>query len=143
MYDKVLVPMALDHGISDHTLAIARCLAGTSGQIVALHVYEAAQSSVAAYLDASVIQEGQARARALLTQRTEALDGVTAEMIVGHTYRSIIDYATQHGVDCIVLGSHKPGFSDYLLGSTAARVVRHAPCAVHVYRSAGPNQSST
>ena len=38
-------------------------------------------------------------------------------------------------IECIVMGSHKPGFSDYLLGSTAARVVRHAPCAVHVYRS--------
>ncbi|MBC7181761.1 MAG: universal stress protein, partial [Roseovarius sp.] len=24
--------------------------------------------------------------------------------------------------------------SDFLLGSTAARVVRHAPCAVHVLR---------
>ncbi len=43
--------------------------------------------------------------------------------------------AVAHAVDCIVIGSHKPGLSDYLLGSTAARVVRHAPCAVHVYRS--------
>ena len=37
--------------------------------------------------------------------------------------------------DCIVIGSHKPGLIDYLLGSTAARVVRHAPCAVHVLRN--------
>lgn len=58
-----------------------------------------------------------------------------AEIVKGHTYRTIIDYAGSNDVDYIVIGSHKPGLSDYLLGSTAARVVRHAPCAVHVIRS--------
>ena len=47
---------------------------------------------------------------------------------------SIIDFATSSGIDCIVIGSHRPGLSDYFLGSTASRVVRHAPCAVHVFR---------
>ncbi|THE47716.1 universal stress protein, partial [Citrobacter freundii] len=32
------------------------------------------------------------------------------------------------------LPSHKPGFSTYLLGSTAAAVVRHAKCPVLVVR---------
>ena len=135
MYKKILVPMALDHGVSKGTLEIANALTGGSGEIIALHVYEAPQGSVQAYVDDDVKQEGLARARAELQAKTEHLNGVKAEMVVGHTYRSIIDYASEHSVDCIVMGSHKPGFSDYLLGSTAARVVRHAPCAVHVYRS--------
>lgn len=134
MYSKILVPMALDHGLSEHTLKVAKALAGSTGQIIALHVHEAPQGSVAAYLDSDVVKEGIARSRAELAQKTKGLEGVTAELITGHTYRSIIDYAVANGVDCIVMGSHKPGFSDYLLGSTAARVVRHAPCAVHVYR---------
>ncbi|WP_299718193.1 universal stress protein [uncultured Tateyamaria sp.] len=135
MYQKILVPMALDHGVSKGTLEIAKALTDASGEIIALHVYEAPQGSVQAYVDNEVKQEGLARAKAELQAKTEHLNGVKAEMVVGHTYRSIIDYASEHSVDCIVMGSHKPGFSDYLLGSTAARVVRHAPCAVHVYRS--------
>ncbi|MCF2872427.1 universal stress protein [Octadecabacter sp. G9-8] len=135
MYKKILVPMALDHGVSPSTLDIARALTAGGGDVIALHVYEAPQGSVNAYLSEDAQKESVARARADLAAKTDHLEGVTAEMVIGHTYRSIIDYATDHGVDCIVMGSHKPGFSDYLLGSTAARVVRHAPCAVHVYRS--------
>ena len=36
--------------------------------------------------------------------------------------------------DAIVIASHRPDLSDYLLGSTAARVVRHAQCTVLVLR---------
>ena len=135
MYQKILVPMALDHGVSKGTLEIAKALSGGAGEIIALHVYEAAQGSVQAYVSDEAKQEGLARARVELQSKTEHLSGVKAEMVIGHTYRSIIDYAATHSIDCIVMGSHKPGLSDYLLGSTAARVVRHAPCAVHVYRS--------
>lgn len=135
MYEKILVPMALDHGVSPQTLDIAKALTGGTGEIIALHVYEAPQGSVQTYVDATARKEGLARAEAELMAKTADLPGVTAEMVVGHVYRSIVDYASDHGVDCIVMGSHKPGFSDFLLGSTAARVVRHAPCAVHVYRS--------
>lgn len=135
MYKKILVPMALDHGVSPDTLQIAQALTGGTGEIIALHVYEAPEGSVKAYVDEAIVKEAMAKAKATLASKTEHLDGVVAEMVVGHTYRSIIDYAAQHSVDCIVMGSHKPGFSDYLLGSTAARVVRHAPCAVHVHRT--------
>ena len=34
----------------------------------------------------------------------------------------------------IVIASHDPGLVDYLLGSVAARVVRHAHCSVLVTR---------
>ena len=135
MYRKILVPMALDHGVSARTLEIAKALSGGDGEIVALHVYEAPQGSVTAYLDESVVKEGFEKARNLMAQKLEGIEGVKAELIKGHTYRTIIDYAAAHAIDCIVIGSHKPGLSDYLLGSTAARVVRHAPCAVHVHRS--------
>lgn len=135
MYNKILVPMALDHDVSQHTLQVAKALAGATGKIIALHVHEAPQGSVAAYLDPEMVKEGLERARAALAKKTANIDGLTTELVTGHTYRTIIDYASANGVDCIVMGSHKPGFSDFLLGSTAARVVRHASCAVHVYRS--------
>ena len=61
-------------------------------------------------------------------------DDVNIEVVVGHPGRTITDYADENGIDCIVIASHQPGLQDYFLGSTAARVVRHAHCAVHVLR---------
>lgn len=136
MYKKVLVPLALDHGISQHTLEIARAMSDDGAEIVALHVYEMPQGSVSAYLDKAAVAEGFQRARLDLLKKVEGLEGVTAEIVKGHTARTIIDYASGNNVDCIVIGSHKPDLSDYFLGSTASRVVRHAPCAVHVHRRA-------
>lgn len=134
MYKKILVPMALDHGISPQTLEIARVLSGTRGEIIALHVYEAPQGAVSAYLDEEVVKAGYDSARARMQEKLAGIDGITPTLVKGHSARTIIDYAAQHGVDCIVIGSHKPGLKDFFLGSTAARVVRHAPCAVHVFR---------
>ena len=34
----------------------------------------------------------------------------------------------------IMIASHKPGMSDYFIGSTASRVVRHSPVSVLVSR---------
>lgn len=135
MYRKILVPMALDHGISAQTLEIARALSGGDGDIIALHVYEEPEGAARAYIDDALLAQGFERAQAAMAEKLKGLDGVQAELIKGHTYRSIIDFTAAHDIDCIVIGSHKPGLSDYLLGSTAARVVRHAPCAVHVHRS--------
>jgi nucleotide-binding universal stress UspA family protein len=47
---------------------------------------------------------------------------------------TILETAKEIGADLIVIASHRPGLQDYFLGSTAARVVRHAECAVLVDR---------
>ena len=136
MYRKILVPMALDHGVSPQTLEIARALCANGGEIIALHVHEAPQGSVTAYLDEAAVKAGFERAQSMLQDKVAGLEGVTPEIVTGHSARTIIDYAKAGGIDCIVIASHKPGLSDYFLGSTASRVVRHAACAVHVQRSA-------
>lgn len=134
MYVKILVPMALDHGISTQTLAIANALCSPGGEIIALHVHEEPQGSVSSFLDAETVKAGRDAAKAKLTEKLENVPNVEPVLVVGHSSRTIIDYASSNGVDCIVIGSHKPGLRDYFLGSTAARVVRHAGCAVHVHR---------
>lgn len=137
MYRKIIVPMALDHGIGPRALAVARRLLAEQGEIVALHVYEQPQGSVSAYLDEEVVRRGFESAREKLKERVAGAEGVTPVILKGHTSRTIVDYAAEAGAQCIVIGSHKPGLKDFLLGSTAARVVRHAPCAVHVVRETG------
>ena len=134
MYKKILVPMALTHNISPQMLRVAQALCDDGGEIIALHVYETPQGSVSAYLDEEGVKAGFEKARALLMEKVKDSPGIAAKIVKGHSARTIIDLAAENGADCIVMGSHKPGLSDYFLGSTAARVVRHAACAVHVTR---------
>lgn len=135
MYKNIVVPLALGHGLSEQTLAIARTLKAPDGKITALHSFEVPQGSISIYVDDKIIENGFKQAEALLKEKTAPHDDVTPKIMRGQAYRAIVDYAKTHGCDCIVIGSHKPGLSDYYLGSTAARVVRHAPCAVHVHRN--------
>jgi len=62
--------------------------------------------------------------------------GVAAQRIVaaGKIYQQILRVAKETQADLIVMGSHRPELSDYLLGPNAARVVRHADCSVMVVR---------
>ena len=52
----------------------------------------------------------------------------------GHSYKTILEVAKEKDVDLIIIASHRPGLQDYFLGSTAAKVVRHADCSVLVVR---------
>ena len=52
----------------------------------------------------------------------------------GSAYEEILDTAKDMDVSLIVMGAHRPGLSDYLLGPNAARVVRHARSSVYVVR---------
>ena len=69
-----------------------------------------------------------------------AADAVPAEIdaatgvAFGTVYEEILRAAERIGADLIVMGSHRPELKDYLLGSNAANVVRHARCSVLVVR---------
>ena len=127
--------MALNHGVSGESLAVARQLLSPGGEIIGLHVYEQPQGSVSTYLDEGTVraafEQAQSDLEACLTDHPD----VTPTLLKGHSGRTIVDHAAEVGADCIVIASHKPDLRDFFLGSTAARVVRHAPCAVHVTRT--------
>ncbi len=134
MYKKIIVALSLDHGIAALAIETARSLLAEGGEIIAVHVYEPPHSSVSTYLAEEDVKSAFQTAKENLAKRVGDTADVKAEMLQGHSGRAITDYAEKIGVDCIVVGSHKPGLQDYFLGSTASRVVRHAPCSVHVLR---------
>lgn len=134
MYKKIIVALALDHGISETALAKAKLLLDEGGEIIALHVYEAPSGMAGAYISADDIRRARNTAQQRLEERVRDVPEARAELITGHSGRVIADYAKEHAADCIIMGSHKPELADYLLGSTAARVVRHAHCSVIVLR---------
>jgi nucleotide-binding universal stress UspA family protein len=52
----------------------------------------------------------------------------------GGIYHELLEEATEWDADLIVVGSHRPVMSDYLLGSNAKTIVRHAHFSVLVVR---------
>ena len=53
----------------------------------------------------------------------------------GGIYVEILAEADNWGADLIVIGSHRPSMSTYLIGSNAKTIVRHAKCSVLVIRT--------
>ncbi len=135
MYKNILVPVALDHD-RDVTaaLGVAKALVSDGGTITALTVVETVPAYVLAEIPENTIAQNANDAVTALKEKIGSADGVKTVAVSGHSARTILDYAEGHDADCIVIASHRPGLQDYFLGSTAARVVRHAPCAVHVVR---------
>ena len=73
---------------------------------------------------------------AVLIRRVNASD-LQPNILVTHgasIYAEILAVAEEAEADLIVVGSHRPAMKDYLLGTNAARIVRHARCSVLVAR---------
>ncbi len=58
-----------------------------------------------------------------------------AEARIGTPWQVICDAAKDTKADVVVIGTHGYGALDRLIGTTAARVVNHAPCSVMVVRN--------
>lgn len=134
MYKNILVPIDLSHPEpGEKTLKIAREIGGKDARITALTVLYEIPRFAASQLPEGTLKTNLANSSSQLQALGEPV-GAAAEVRYGHTYTTILEYAQEVGADLIVVASHRPGFQDYLLGSTAARVVRHAQCAVLVDR---------
>ena len=135
MYKHILVPVLFDeHRDTQASYLAARALADDDAKFTVVHVMEAIPSYAIAEIPSEVLANTRGEVEKALVQSASALPGAVPMLISGHAGRAIVDYADENGVDCIVLASHRPGFEDLFLGSTAARVVRHAKCSVHVIR---------
>ena len=77
---------------------------------------------------------------AAMIRRVDAAD-LNPNILVVHgasIYAEILAVAEEVGADLIVVGSHRPAMKDYLLGTNASRIVRHANCSVLVAREKVP-----
>lgn len=134
MYKTILVPIDLSHPEpARKTLKIARAIGGADARIALLHVLPETPPFVASELPEGTLARNLERALAEL-EAVGKDSGAEAEVRHGHAPTAILEYAEEIGADLIIVGSHRPGFQDYFLGSTASRVVRHAQCAVLVDR---------
>lgn len=141
---NILVPTDFGRAATA-ALTYARDLARQYG--AALHVmYVADDMTLRFVLDSTPMflpqvqkeleEEGRTRLAALLSLEDRARLGARAFVCTSISPSSaIVDYARQHEIDLIVMGTHGRGaVSHMLMGSVAERVVRTSPCPVLTMR---------
>jgi len=135
MYKNILLPVVFDEGHDTQAAFLAaKALANDGAKFTVLHVIEDIPAYAASQIPGNVLAATRGAVESAVRQLSAGLEGAEPVIANGHPGRSITDYADNHGIDCIVMASHRPGLQDYFLGSTADRVVRHAKCSVHVIR---------
>ena len=141
MFKTILVPVDLGEESSWRKALPAAVLHARSegGNLVLMTVVpDFGENIVESYFPADFADKAMAKAGADLEAfRAAHVPGdVPSKAMVrtGNIYHEIITAAGEIGADLIVMASHRPALSDYLLGPNAARVVRHARCSVLVVR---------
>lgn len=135
MYKNILIPVVFGDGHDTQaSFMAAKALADAGANFTILHVMETMPGHLAGQIPESALENTHKEITKGLKEMAGGLPNSKPVLITGHAGRTITDYAEQNDVDCIVMASHRPGLVNYLLGSTADRVVRHAACSVHVIR---------
>lgn len=135
MFNKILIPVALDHEkLIVPKLAKARELLKPGGTITLLTVLERVPGFVAEFV--TVKPENHLTKAILDRLRTVAADdaSIDCEVAVGKPGIEIVSFASAHDHDLILMGSRSPDAVDYALGSTTSRVVRRSTVSVLVLR---------
>lgn len=138
MYKNVLVPVDLAHKEqAGSMIQAARIASSEGGKLTLLYVMPEIPATLGLQLPAGSAERAKADAEQQLQEIAQS-NGVTESTNivtdVGRPHHRILEMADDAKIDLIVMASHRPGLSDYLLGSVAASVVRHAKCSVHVMR---------
>jgi nucleotide-binding universal stress UspA family protein len=140
MFKNILVAVDLEHDSDlDNLLRIASEIATIqNAKVNLLHVISAAPAVVSQFLPESyetMASEKVEQDLTALAAKVDLAEGTaTISVRFGSVYQEILAYADKIGADLIIVASHKPNVGDYLLGTTASRIVRHAPCSALVVR---------
>jgi nucleotide-binding universal stress UspA family protein len=110
----------------------------SGGELRLVNVQPLLPATFMEYVPADFDEEQEGRARAALaavaTEIALPKDRLSQVVVSGGVYHELLREATEWRADLIVVGSHRPVMSDYLLGSNAKTIVRHAQCSVLVVR---------
>ncbi|MEM1288210.1 MAG: universal stress protein [Pseudomonadota bacterium] len=140
MYDHLLVPVDLGNAdASEKALRSASQIARDyDATLHIMTVVPTLDSFASTFFPEGHSSAMYASAQEALHAYTDAAElvGIAVQHVVaqGAIYDQILSIAEKVDADLIVMASHRPELSDYLLGPNAAKVVRHARCSVMVVR---------
>ncbi len=137
MYNTIMIPIDIAH-VEKAKIMIeaAKIQASKDAKIIMLTVIDAIPGWAASF-----VPDNDALSKPLQAAQDELASIASANSIeadiqvrTGHSYNTILEVAKETKTDLIIVASHHPGYGDYVLGSTATKVVRHAKCSVFVIR---------
>ena len=140
MTDKILVSLDVAHA-GAKALDTAIEMAGRrNAELVLITVLPTIPAVVDSFMAADYKEKAVAETRAAMEKRLQekGIAKDTFEIVIKHgtPYDEVIKYAREIDADLIVVASHAPkSAADYLLGTTASKIVRHAGCSVFVVRT--------
>jgi universal stress protein F len=136
MYKTIIVAVDIAQmEKAERILRKASELKSGQGSIVLVNVVE----ELPAYVVSDLSIDMTVKARQIAEENLIALrdkTGIAAEIEIrqGAPAREVLAAADHLQADLIIVASHLPDFSNYLIGATADRVVRHAKCSVLIDR---------
>lgn len=136
MYKSILIPVDLGNVAKVNSLVEhASVYNSSNSKIILLNVVEDIPSWAAVELPRGIVDKSVHSSMEKL-KALAASSGieVEVEVRVGHPYKTILEVADEKSAELIIVASHQPELQNYFLGSTAAKVVRHATCSVLVVR---------
>jgi len=133
---SILIPVDLGNTAKVNSLIDhASAHSSSDANIILLNVVEEIPSWAAAELPRGSLDKSvQSSAEKLKALASSSSIDVEVEVRVGPPYQTILEVAQEKNAELIIVASHQPGLQNYFLGSTAAKVVRHATCSVLVVR---------
>lgn len=135
MYTNILIPVSFDEERDvGAAVKVAQELASEGARMTFIHVLETIPAYVSEVIPPETFTARKEAAEERLRSVSHGVSNAHGVIVEGGAGRAITQWARENGADCIVIPSHRPSVSDIFLGSTAAWVVRHADCAVHVLR---------
>ncbi len=142
MFTSIVVPVDLSEmDVSQPALERAVALASmTNASLHLVYVRSLLPVTFMEYVPPSFDEEQQVDCELRMKELVGKLplsdkSKVTTSVRMGSVYNEILAEVEKMKADLIVIGSHRPAMSTYLLGSNATTIVRHAPCSVMVVRS--------
>ncbi|OOV87083.1 universal stress protein [Oceanospirillum linum] len=140
MYNTVLIPMDLEHeDMFPKAVALAQQLIGDEkGEIHAVYV----DQNLVHHGNFSLSEDAVKQALGDMKQQVKKLfkkyvpEHLRGKCRVksGVVYDTVLEEADKMKPEVIIVAAGRPGFSSYLLGSNAEKIVRHANCSVFVVR---------
>ncbi|MCC5959944.1 universal stress protein [Roseinatronobacter sp. S2] len=138
MYNSIIIAAALFNEGATTRAAMdkARKLLSDGGKVTLVHVIDEIPGYVAAAIPQSQISARRKDVEDQLAAIAAEYSDIAVSSVIrqGQPSASILGCAQEADADLIMIASHKPGLSDYFIGSTAARIVRHAQVSVLVTR---------
>ncbi len=137
MPSKILVPIDLGQQDAAAVAVFQARQFDSNAKIVLLHVAPNIPEYIATHIPPDALRSNLEDARKELQAfaKDNGLSGDTQIVLrQGSPGREILNHAAKEKPALIVMASHDPGIGDFVLGSVAAFVVRHAHCSVLVVR---------